>query len=225
MAKVNDKEKKIKKSWDFSALSDSDGPGSSHELDYFPIEEKEKKSSVDPLSTILFEKENEYKNDSNIILKSPSFSENDSISTMLSKTTSEEENSNLLLKKKEIVFEQKIINNEKTEIEFQNLEEDFSIAKMIKAKPISTEEEDIENSVHEKDIKDSATIAKERLNLDLKRNSESSYLVPSIVKQEIKKKVLFSPWEYVDQTDKNKTYVCTIIAMIAFMSIGTTIIF
>lgn len=257
MAKLTEKDRKNKKGWDFSALSDSEGPGSSHELDSFPIETetnpeiKQDNSSVDPLAVLLKkepkkepkkEKVNtkvipqeiteSKKETQKIILEKPTAVKQENSDISISNFLKKEDSKSSVKIKEKIILEPEIIKEAPREILFQSFDEEVSVAKIIKSKPASKEEEEIEESTEKQEI-DSAQIAKQRLNYDLKRpfvNSDfistSTQLVPTKnLVHDFKKKELFCPWYLASSDEKSKTYFLTIFLMVAVMGVGSTFIF
>lgn len=259
MAKLTDKDKKTKKGWDFSALSDIDGPGSSHELDSFPLETEdtlfninktEKSAVVDPLAIIGNDKPEQKKEDrkkQSTIEKSPlEKKENKKVISDrtvaapvknqmndkdISSFLKKEEHKDVLKEEQKIIIEPEIIKKSDAETISNHSEKDVSIAKIIKSKPAS-EQEEIEESIDNTPL-DSAKIAKQRLSHDLKRPYadadfiyKSTQLVPTVkVQEEIKKKELFSPWYLVPSDEKNKTYMFTLLLMLAVMGVGSSLFF
>lgn len=259
MAKLTDKDKKTKKGWDFSALSDIDGPGSSHELDSFPLETEEtlfninkteKSAVIDPLAIIGNDKPEQKKEDK----KKPSTIEKSSLEKKESKKVvsdrtvaapvknqindkdissflKKEEHKDVLKAEENPVIEPEVIKKSDNREISDHLDKDVSIAKIIKSKPAS-EEEEIEESIENIPL-DSAQIAKQRLSYDLKRPYadndfiyKSTQLVPTVkVQEEIKKKELFSPWYLVPSDEKNKTYMFTLLLMLAVMGFGSSLFF
>lgn len=259
MVKLTDKDKKIKKGWDFSALSDIDGPGSSHELDSFPLEKeevlfnsskKEKNTVVDPLAIIGSDKPEPKKADRkkqvNVERNLPDPNENKKVVSerivpdpiknemndkVISSFLKKEEPKDVLKSEAKIVIEPEVIKKNDTQSVPGYSDKEVSIAKIIKSKPAS-EQDEIEESIDNTPI-DSAQIAKQRLSYDLKRPyadtdfiHKSTQLVPTLkVQEEIKKKELFSPWYLVPSDEKNKTYMFTLLLMLAVMGFGSSLFF
>lgn len=258
MAKLTEKKvkkvKKVKKSWDFSALSDSDGPGSSHELDSFPLEiekakpEAKKKSvAVDPLAFLTdntskadkLENKKSVKKEKDISAEKIKTVINKNEGTNLNKNIEEQSISSFLKKEaapieskneEKIILEPEIVKPSANEMSNDKPEESICVARMIKPKPAS-EQEEIEDSVESVPL-DSAQIAKQRLSYDLLKRPfsdtdfihRSTQLVPTVKEVEIKKKELFSPWYSVPSDERNKTYIFTVLLMLAMMGIGSSLI-
>lgn len=259
MAKLTDKDKKIKKGWDFSALSDIDGPGSSHELDSFPLEsddislninKAQQSAVIDPLAIIGNDKVQPQKEDKKKkVAVEKSLSDKKEAEKVVSNKTvappiknqmndkvissflKKEEHKDVLKEEQKIIIEPEIIKKSDADTISNHSEKDVSIAKIIKSKPAS-EQEEIEESIDNTPL-DSAKIAKQRLSHDLKRPYadtdfiyKSTQLVPTVkVQEEIKKKELFSPWYLVPSDEKNKTYMFTLLLMLAVMGVGSSLFF